>query len=386
MELENIVSRMNAIEEQIRSLNKSLIASNARSNEVDEKANNFLSIVREQKKEIARLNSTIMSLGKFDATINQVRTDFNRKMDEVETQRKQEEQIRSNMLNKDLKNLQSQFEILKKEIRNDYEKRFTDFIEEDSRVVTRFKEIEEIITNKIVSIEELKTAMSTAQQDIRRSEKQVESLRVDQDLIRDSQNDVRMKIETMMDSMRNAETRLNELVASESERRKNQLDFMQKQLELAGDRDKKWTEWNREFDHTLNQVREVLPEIQKQQYSMQQTKSDFDSISQQFERRIKEITEMYRLMEERYKKEWETFRADSEKRWSNTSLILEDKQGGYSEKLSALQERLLLVEDNNHEMQEALLLMSTEIQKGMQNIMKMVNGWMEAFGQISSSQ
>jgi len=385
MELEALVSRLDAIEEQIRLLSNSLLATNKRLTDVDEKANNFLGIVREQKKEISQLNSAIMNLGKFDSTITQVRKDFNRKIEEIETLRKQEDQIRTNMVNKDMKNIQSQFDIVRKEIKNDYEKRLPVFIEENTRLVNRFKEIEEENKQNLISSEELKTTIGTLQQDLRRTAKQVESIQVDQDLFRDGQNEVRSKYETIMDSLRNNESRLNELIATESERRQNQLDFMQKQSELAGDRERKWAEWNQDIESAIKQIRELLPDLQKQQFAMNQTKEQFENVTQQFERRIKEITEMYRLMEERYKKEWDTFKSDAEKRWANISLVLDDKQGGYDEKLLALQERMISVEDNNHEMQEVLLLMSSEIQRGMQGIMKMVNGWMEAFNQIKTS-
>jgi chromosome segregation ATPase len=385
MNLEDLVSRLDSLEEHMRSLNKSLITANSRLNEVDEKANNFLGMVRDQKKDLERLNSVIMGMGKYDSTINQIRKDFNRNIEEIEAQRKHDDQIRTNMINKDIISVQSQFEGVKKEIKNDYEKRLNVFIEENSRLVNRFNEIAEENKKNVISSEDLKVSIGVMQQDLRRTIKQVESIKIDQDLFRESQNDLRTKMDPIMDSLRNNESRLNDLVATESERRQNQLDFMQKQSELAGDRERKWAEWNQDIENSIQQVREILPELQKQQFAMAHTKEDFENVTQQFDRRIKEITEMYRLMEERYKKEWDTFKADAEKRWSNISLVLNDKQGGVSEKLLTLQERMTLVEDNNHEMQEALLLMSSEIQKGMQGIMKMVNGWMEAFNQIKNT-
>jgi hypothetical protein len=385
MNLEDLVSRLDSLEEHMRSLNKSLITANSRLNEVDEKANNFLGMVRDQKKDLERLNSVIMGMGKYDSTINQIRKDFNRNIEEIEAQRKHDDQIRTNMINKDIISVQSQFEGVKKEIKNDYEKRLNVFIEENTRLVNRFNEIAEENKKNVISSEDLKVSIGVMQQDLRRTIKQVESIKIDQDLFRESQNDLRTKMDPIMDSLRNNESRLNDLVATESERRQNQLDFMQKQSELAGDRERKWAEWNQDIENSIQQVREILPELQKQQFAMAHTKEDFENVTQQFDRRIKEITEMYRLMEERYKKEWDTFKADAEKRWSNISLVLNDKQGGVSEKLLTLQERMILVEDNNHEMQEALLLMSSEIQKGMQGIMKMVNGWMEAFNQIKNT-
>ncbi len=385
MELEDIVSRLDMIEERLSSLSTSFLSIKSEMNEVDQRTNNFLVMVRDQNKEISRLNSTIMNMGKFDGAINQVRADFNRKLEEVESQRKQQEQIRANMTANDLKNVQSQFDLLKKEIKNDYEQRLAVFIGENTRLVKRFEEIQERNRENIVSSEELKSSIGTIQQDVRRATKHIETLKADQAVFRDLQNDMRSKFESITDTLRTNETRLNELVSTESERRQNQIDFMQQQSVLMGDRERTWSEWSQQFEQVVKQVQTLLPDLQKQQFSLKATKAELENVTKQFERRIKEITEMYRLMDERFKKEWSTFKADAEKRWSNISLVLEDKQGGYSEKLKALQERIVLVEDNNHEMQEVLLLMSSEIQKGMQSIMKMVNGWMEAFSHIKTS-
>lgn len=77
---------------------------------------------------------------------------------------------------------------------------------------------------------------------------------------------------------------------------------------------------------------------------------------------------------------------DLEKRWSNVSLIMEDRQGGLDDKFTKINEKIIEIEDDTHEMQEALILMSREIQKGMQSLMNMVNGWMDAFGQIKSQK
>jgi len=93
---------------------------------------------------------------------------------------------------------------------------------------------------------------------------------------------------------------------------------------------------------------------------------------------------MYRLMDDKLRNEWATYKADSEKRWSNISMVVDEKQSGYNTQLKTLIDRMAIIEDNTHEMQEILLMLSSEVQKSMQGFMKMVNGWMDAFGQIKA--
>jgi len=383
MNLEELIIKIRKNDDQIKSLNRALSIFNNKINEVDNKTSGFLELMRDEKKEIARLNSIVMGLGKFDSTITQVRVDFNRKLDELQKERKQEEKIRDNLVDADIKSIQSLIKKTKTELTNEFEKKISLHQEENTRQINRLNE-KEINTDEFLkTFEDIKGKLNSFNQDLRRTIKQVENLRAEVGASRGKQDEVRSKLEINLNSLRNNERRLNEIITTESDRRQVQLDFIEKQSLIQKERDRIWVEWEQQFDESSKQTLALLPELKKQQLDLNQSKSDFEGITQQFERRINELTEMYRLMDEKFRKEWATYRSDSEKRWSNISMVLDDKQGGYSDQFKSLKDRMVLTEDSTREMQEVLLLMSTEIQKGMQNIMKMVNGWMDAFGQIN---
>ena len=386
MNLEELIIKIRKNDDQIKSLNRALSIFNNKINEVDNKTSGFLELMRDEKKEIARLNSIVMGLGQFDSTITQVRVDFNRKLDELQKQRKQEEKIRDNLVDADIKSIQSLIKKTKTELTNEFEKKISLHQEENTRQINRLNE-KEINTDEFLkTFEDIKGKLNSFNQDLRRTIKQVENLRAEVGASRGKQDEVRSKLEINLNSLKNNESRLNEIITTESERRQVQLDFIEKQSLIQKERDRIWVEWEQQFDESSKQTLALLPGLKKQQLDLNQSKSDFEGITQQFERRINELTEMYRLMDEKFRKEWATYRSDSEKRWSNISMILDDKQGGYSDQFKSLKDRMVLTEDSTREMQEVLLLMSTEIQKGMQNIMKMVNGWMDAFGQINPRQ
>jgi len=386
MNLEELLIKIENYDGQIKSLNKSLSVFNNKINDVDDKTSGFLELMRDEKKEIARLNSIVMGLGQFDASIAQIRVDFNRKFDDLQKQRKQEEKIRANLVGADIKSTQSLIEKTKTELTNEFEKKISLLQEENARQINRIKEKELKIDEFLKSFEENKGLLNSFNQDLRRTIKKVENLHAEVGASRGKQDEIRSKLEINLNTLRNSESRLNEIITTESERRQVQLDFIEKQSLIHKERDRIWVEWEQQFGESSKQTLALLPELKKQQLDLNQSKSDFEGITQQFERRIKELTEMYRLMDEKFRKEWATYRSDSEKRWSNISMVLDDKQGGYSDQFKSLKDRMVLAEDNTREMQEVLLLMSTEIQKGMQNIMKMVNGWMDAFGQINPRQ
>jgi len=386
MNLEELILRIEKFDDQIKSLNRSLSTFNNKINEVDDKTSGFLDLMRDEKKEISRLNSIVMGLGQFDAAITQVRADFNRKLNDLQKQSKQEEQMRANLVDEDIKSIQSLIEKTRKDLANEFDKKLTSFLEENHRQIIRLKEKEIKVDEILKSSDDFKGGLNSFNQDLRRTVKQVENLHAEVGASRGVQDEIRSKLDVISNSLRNNESRLNEMIATESDRKQVQVDFIEEQLLIQKERDRVWVEWEGQFEKFSKQIFGLLPELQNQQLGLKQTKNNFEDVTQQFERRIKELTEMYRLMDAKFRKEWTTYKADSEKRWSNISMVIDDKQGGYSDQFQSLKDRIVLAEDNTHEMQEVLLLMSTEIQKGMQNIMKMVNGWMDAFGQIKPRQ
>jgi hypothetical protein len=61
------------------------------------------------------------------------------------------------------------------------------------------------------------------------------------------------------------------------------------------------------------------------QRAVKRSQDSFDEITQKFERRINEITEMSRINEDRFRQEWGGFKNDDQKRWTNYSLSQEEQ-------------------------------------------------------------
>jgi chromosome segregation ATPase len=236
------------------------------------------------------------------------------------------------------------------------------------------------------SDDDLRMNFSILQQESRQSKKLVDIFSSEVDEFKRRNDELRTRLDIINRDMKTYDNRLSEILASESERKQSYISFLEQQSIVKNERDRTWSEWTAQFEASVNQIYKILPELQNQQFEMKNSKTLFDEVSQKFDRRTNEITEMYRLMDEKFRKEWTTYKSDLEKRWSNVSLIMEDKQGGLDDKYNKLNDRIVELEDSTQEMQEALILMSREIQKGMQSLMNMVNGWMDAFGQIRSQK
>jgi hypothetical protein len=342
--------------------------------------------IKVQNNEISRINSIITGLGQFDTAITKTRIDLNNKIEEAEKRVQLNQKMQEKIRAEELKPIIASIEKVKKELILIFDQKLSRQIEEDAKNSLRISEVEHKIVTKLNSDDDLRMNLNILQQEVRQNKKVVESSTAENDELKRRNDELRTKLDFISRDMRTYDNRLSEILATESERKQSYISFLEQQSVLKNDRDRIWSEWTTQFEESISQVYKILPELQAQQIEMKKTKVLFDEVSQKFDRRANEITEMYRLMDDKFRKEWATYKSDLEKRWSNVSLIMEDKQGGLDEKFLKINERIVEIEDNTQEMQEGLILMSREIQKGMQSLMAMVNGWIDAFGQIKSQK
>ncbi len=79
------------------------------------------------------------------------------------------------------------------------------------------------------------------------------------------------------------------------------------------------------------------------------------------------------------------YKTDEQKRWSNYSLIFGEKQGDFLNQFENTKNRMTALEDRTREIQDVFVMISAEMQKGMQGLMQMVNNWIQTFDDIRGS-
>ncbi len=386
MDLEKALQKISDLESEIVVLKKALTTQTSRTNNLDEKVNSFLSTSRDQKKELERIGNSVNNLNSFDATIAKMRIEFSKKMEETEKSILADEKMRDNLRRDEIKAINLALEKNKQDLLKDIEQKLKMQLDETNRLVQKYKEVESSVERKLHEDEETKGSLAGLASEFGQYKKKLESISTDVEIYKKYQGEIREKQDAILTSIRNNDARIDEIVNSEAERKQTFLNYIEQNTINQRDRERMWQDWQQQFDESIKQIYRLLPELQNQQLELNKSKSAFDEITQRFDRRINEITELYRMLDEKFRQEWNTYRTDSDKKWSNVSIAFEEKQSGISEQIDKIKERLLTVEDSTHEMQEVLILMSKEIQKGMQGLMNMVNGWMDAFGEIKSNR
>jgi hypothetical protein len=170
-------------------------------------------------------------------------------------------------------------------------------------------------------------------------------------------DEAREKSDLTGDAIRHIDTRVNELLASEVERRQAQLTFTE-QMSLAQlDREHAWKDWQSRFDAFTRQTSSLdqqIASLEEAQRSVKRSQDAFDDINTRLERRINEITEIQRLAEDRFRQEWVTFKADDQKRWTNYSLTRDEAGKDIRAELDKLSQRITALDDDSQTLQDLM--------------------------------
>ena len=84
-----------------------------------------------------------------------------------------------------------------------------------------------------------------------------------------------------------------------------------------------------------------------------------------------------RLVEDRFRQEWVTFKAD-DRRWTN-HLAHDERDKELSRAFAKLEERIVMLEDITQEARDLITEIQTETQKRLQALLALSRSWMEAF-------
>ncbi|MBM3143915.1 MAG: hypothetical protein FJ010_02880 [Chloroflexi bacterium] len=196
--------------------------------------------------------------------------------------------------------------------------------------------------------------------------------------LRKRSDEYRGRFEVFDADFRRIDSRLRELVAVEQERTESQIAFFNKQTSAEADREKTWKDWRARFETIETQAAETeerLRSLDETFQKVQRNNEVSEELNQKVERRTNELTELQRLSEERFRQEWNTFKADDQKRWTNYMLSHDEQQSDTNRRLERVGERATLIEDNLQELQDLVGEVTEFSWKRLHAVLEAVRDW-----------
>ena len=280
--------------------------------------------------ELARLGALAVRIGKVDEALSKHRQEVAHQLslaDERRTEReKQLEQTRRSEREETARAIESfRQELLKLNAveewligRRDEEMRLTRIHDSLAKQVDGLVAQDDLRQR---SIESLEVTQGNDTRKIAELQAEVSDLRVRNEGLRGG-------IDVLEDGIRRLEIRLNDLTASERERRELQTLWIEQQGLRMIDIDKGWKDQERKFTAMEKQAAEIgerAATYEETQRSMVQLRLEVQASLEMMQRRAGEIAELQRLGDERLKGEWARFQADDQKRWNTYRLTAEEQ-------------------------------------------------------------
>lgn len=183
------------------------------------------------------------------------------------------------------------------------------------------------------------------------------------------------RVEKIADDQRRVQNKFEDLA---SQVKKNHEAQQEKSKQMAADqlsRERVWSDWETRFETIERQSEEIavrLKDIEIIDLAVKRARSSFDDLVEKINRRVNELTEVQRLGEQRFRQEWSTFQADSQKRWSGFKLGQEESQRQAARQRDKLTEQATQLEDSLQDVRDITQHLSEQTERYLQNLMESV--------------
>jgi chromosome segregation ATPase len=334
--------------------------------------------------DVARTSAQLVRFDQIETTILSMRVETNRTLEAIEKthgerEREMEKLRRADMetVNKSIGDVRKGLEPIP-EIKKGVQAR----VEEEFRLARLIEEVDQKITEYKRSDEEYKRTLRILDEAHKQDNKRLTDLQGELQALRKRQDEQRGKVEMASESQRKLELRIGEVQAAETERRATQTNFIDKQTVWQVERDRTWKDMQTKFDDITKVAVNLDAQLQTldaTQRAVKRSQEAFDEITQRFERRLNEITEMQRLVEDRFRQEWVSYKADDQKRWTNYSLSVEEQQREFNRSFDKYNDRLVMIEDMALELRDLMHQLIEEEQKRLQGVVAAAHQWMDEF-------
>jgi len=331
--------------------------------------------VKELSSDLVDLSTQVKSTDKYEKQIERVNTELNQKIknteekfDNVFSEAQKRTKLEIEATNRSVSGIFPMLEPITP-IQNDLRSQKA----EDIRLGRLIEELKQGILEVSRFDEDYKRTLHLLEESRRQDLKRVTDMQGEIVSTRKRVDETRSRIDLYIDNFRQIESRINEFQAYEKDRREAQSAFIDK-VNLQ------FVENNRVLKEWLTRLESVekidvnldsqLEELEATRKTVTKALSGVDDVTQRFERRINEISEIQRLNDERFRQEWTAFKADDLKRWTNYSLSQEEVQRDHKKQAEKNTADIERIDDKLIDIQDHIQQASQQTIKRLQALLR----------------
>jgi len=391
MEFEQIIKRLDWLDEEHRKDKETIDVLTQHISNLEGELKAANKKIKELNNQFSKLSSAPARIDQYDTALTNQRTDLLKYIDDQNKKRQ------DNLVEID-KRYQVQFDGITQSVADlhklkdpiaEVKRELKTRADEETRRGKLIAEWEVRMQEMVQTVEDVLRAQKVAEEPRRQDSKRLVDLQGELSAARKRLDESRQKIDLFSDNIRRIETRLNEILTSEAERRQAQTVFIETQSRLQVERDHAWKEWQGSLETLQKQsgtMDRYFQDWEVAQRTVKRVQETYEEIVQKFERRINEITEMQRLSEDRFRQEWVTLKADDQKRWTSFTLSQDETRKDSHTDMVKMEERLTALEDVTQSQQDVLQQTKDANQQMFQGMLAQIHELLSAYERIMSSK
>ncbi len=343
--------------------------------------------IKDVEKRISELSSTTARINQFDENLANYRAEVSKLFDDSEKRTQRRDRERAKQHREELEPITAAITELRQSLEqfDELRKSLHTRAEEDIRLSREIAELSRSLTEKTEPIDDIQRVQRVHDENRRLDVKRVADLQGEIAAVRKRIDDHREKTDLTADTLRQLDSRITELMASESERRQAQLTFIEAQNRAHLEREKAFKEWSTRYGDFIKQTANLDAQLQaldSTHRAVKRAQETHEELNQRLERRINEITEIQRLAEDRMRQEWVTFKADDQKRWTSYSLSADEHTKDLRENIKRLGEQITDLRDLIQTQQDQLQQTTEVTEQQLQELMNWAHEWLTGYEQI----
>ncbi len=371
---EQLEKRVEWLDNERRSDKTNLASLQNRLTVVEGENINLRKQIKEMEVTITKLGNQISSMDKYDNRIERVNTDLTKQIRDVN------ERADAN-LTEAQKRLKLEIEATKRSLADIYP--FIEQLEpirnelktykvEDARLAKLIEELKVKIQDVGRFDEDYRRSLHLLEENRRQEAKRLTDLQGEVASVRKRLEETRSRFDAFNDSFRQLDGRIAELQTFEKDRKEVQSSFIDQVNSTLVDKEKVFKSWENRFSEIEKvnlSLNFQMDELEKSRKAVGSAIANVDEITQRFERRINEISEIQRLNDERFRQEWTGFKSDDLKRWTNYMLGQEEASRDINQQLEETHRQLEDLSDITQITRDELDRLTKETVKHVQSVL-----------------
>lgn len=380
MDEEQILKRIEWLDDERRKDKTTLSLVEDRTNELVERTQPLPKKLNDFEGELTRIKTILGRIDQFDETILQLRVEAKESLDALEKDIKNREEENAKIRRVELRAIDKSMADVRKELTpiQELQRGIQARIEEEKRMNRSLDDLVIQIDAVKRGEEEYLRSYRLLEDGRRQDSKRLLDLQGESATLRKHMDDQRGRMELATTGIKKLETRLNELVSVETERRESQAKFLEEQSLVQVERERTWKAWEAKLDTIVEQTADVemnLQTLDSTHRDIRRSQQALEELTQKVDRRISEMTEIQRLAEERFRQEWVTFKADDQKRWTNYTLTQDEDRGEMTRQIQKIADRATELEDDQQIVQDTLRQIIEQTDQRMQSLLVVIHDW-----------